>query len=120
VSMSIFREISIKYGGDEYTVTPSVKLLRLIEGKMRRDDPSFNLAMSVYRMTLGDVSHGDIASIVAELVNSAGANTTADHAWYHLQEMSVEELQTLIADVAACFISPELKGKKPEAPEKAA
>jgi hypothetical protein len=118
--MGVFRDVSFTYGGRDYVVTPSVRLLRMIESKARRDDPQFNLAMSVYRMTLGDVSHGDIAFIYAELLNSAGAKITADDAWLHLQGLDAAGLQGLIADLAACFIAPEAKGKKQDAPEKAA
>jgi hypothetical protein len=118
--MTIFRDISRTYIGRDYTITPSIRLMRMIESKARRDDPQFNLAMSVYRMTLGDVSHGDIAFIYAEMLNSAGAKTTADEVWLHLQGLDAAGLQDLISDLAACFIAPEAKGKKPEAPEKAA
>jgi hypothetical protein len=118
--MSVFRDISITYDGRDYTVTPSVRLLRMIESKARRDDPQFNLAMAVYRMTLGDVSHGEISFILAEMVNSAGAKTTADHAWAWLQTLDTEALSALVGDMATCFLTPDTKGKKPQAPEMAA
>jgi hypothetical protein len=112
----LFRDVSITYRGHDYTVTPSIRLLRMIEGRGKRDDPTFNLAMSVFRMVRGDVSHGDIAFLVAELVNSAGAKTTADAAWAWLQELPPDEITATIAVLAECFLSPETKGKKPEAP----
>lgn len=115
--MSIFRDVSIRYDGTDYTVTPSVRLLRLIEARARRDDPAFNLAMAVYRMTRGDVAHGDIAFIVAEIINANGGRTTADHAWEYLQGVDVAGLNQLIADLASCFIAPDAKAKKPTAPE---
>ena len=115
--MSIFRDIPIRFGDKEYVVTPSVRLMRMIEAKARRDDPTFNLAMAVYRMTVGDVSHGDIAFILAEMLNSAGAKTSADDVWQWLSGLGVAELQGAIAQVSECFLAPEAKGKKPEPPE---
>jgi hypothetical protein len=117
VTMGIFRDVLIKYEGVDYKVTPSARLLRLIESKGRRDDPRFNLAMSVYRMTMGDVSYGDISFILAELVNSAGAKTTPDAAWAYMQELDLAKLQELIEDLSECFIAPSVQGKKPEPPE---
>ena len=117
MSMSIFRDIPISYNGRDYTVTPSVRLLRMIEAKGRRDDPQFNLSMAVYRMTIGDVSHGQIAFILAEMINGAGGKTDADEAWAFLQSLGVSDLQALVASLAECFLAPETKGKKPEAPE---
>ena len=117
MTMGIFRDVLIKYEGVDYTVTPSARLLRLIESKGRRDDPHFNLAMSVYRMTMGDVSHGEISFILAEMVNSAGAKTTADAAWAYMQGLDLAGLQGLIGDISECFIAPSVQGKKPEPPE---
>jgi hypothetical protein len=115
--MSIFRDISIPFGGRDYVVTPSVKLMRMIEAKGRRDDPSFNLAMSVYRMTVGDVSHGEIAFILSEMLNAHGAKVTADEVWQYLIGLGVPDLQETIAAIAECFLAPEPKGKKQEPPE---
>ena len=115
--MSIFRDTIIPYEGVDYVVTPAVRLMRLVEAKGRRDDPTFNLAMSVYRMTVNDVSHGEIAFILAEMINASGGKTTADEAWAYLQKLDVAGLKNLIEALSECFIAPETKGKKPEPPE---
>ncbi len=114
--MSIFRDITVSFGGKDYVVTPSIRLMRMVEAKARRDDPTFNLAMSVYRMTVGDVSHGDISFILCEMLNSAGAKTTADEVWQWLSGLGVADLQATIAMIAECFLAPEAKAKKQEPP----
>jgi hypothetical protein len=115
--MGIFRDIPMTYQGRDYTVTPSVRLLRMIEAKGRRDDPQFNLAMAVYRMTIGDVSHGQIAFILAEMINGSGGKTDADEAWAFLQSLSVDDLKAVVGSLTECFLAPDAKGQKPEAPE---
>jgi hypothetical protein len=115
--MSVFRDIPFEYRGKEYAVTPSVRLLRMVEARGRRDDPAFNLAMSVYRIARGDVSYGDACFIVAEMINAAGGKTTADEAWEYMQGLDREGIAALIASVVECFIDPKAAGKKPDAPE---
>lgn len=115
--MAVFRDIPIEYRGQDYVVTPSVRLLRLIEAKARRDDPTFNLAMAVYRIARGDVSYGDMCFILAEMVNSAGAKTTADEVWSWLQGLDMPAMQGVMASMVECFIDPKADGKKPQAPE---
>lgn len=115
--MAVFRDIPLAYQGREYVVTPSVRLLRLIESKARRDDPTFNLAMSVYRIARGDVSYGDMCFILAEMINAAGGKTTPDEAWAWLQSLDMPKLQETMAAMVECFIDPKADGKKPQAPE---
>lgn len=115
--MSVFRDIVIPYRGRDYVVTPSVRLLRLIEGKGRRGDPTFNLAMTVFRIARGDVSYGDTSFILAELINASGGSTTDDEAWAYMQTLEMVPLQELMAALVECFIDPKAPEKKPEASE---
>jgi len=115
--MSVFRDISIRYGGVDYTVTPSNRLLRLIEGRARVDDPSFNLARVVYELQVGPVSIPSLAYLGAEFLSAGGAKVTDDDVLGQLGMMDQADLIAFKNAVASC-VMPEVKEKKEDAPEK--
>lgn len=65
--MSVFREVTLEYKGKEYTLTPSNKLLRKIEG-----DGEISLAHTVARLGTGKPPVSEIAYIVTMLLSAAG------------------------------------------------
>jgi hypothetical protein len=112
--MSIFRDISITYDRRDYTVTPSNRLLRMIEGRARQDVPTFNLVVVLYHMQVGSGSLPDMAFILAEFLKSAGAKVTEDDALAHISALPAPELQALKDRLCEC-VMPDVKEKKPEA-----
>jgi hypothetical protein len=113
--LMIFRDISIPFHGREYIVTPSNKLLRRIEMKGRREDPSFNLVAVFVRGGAGSGAFYEMAFVLAELINSTGANVTEDDALAQFVGFkSSLELSEYIALLCSC-VMPELRddGKKP-------
>jgi hypothetical protein len=117
--MSIFRDISISYDGRDYVVTPSNRLLRMIEGKARAEIPSFNLVVVLYHMQVGAGSLPDMAFILAEFLKSAGAKITEDDALAHISSLPADELKALKDRLCEC-VMPEVKEKKPSAQSEAA
>jgi len=113
--MSVFRDVIIPYGGVDVIVTPSNKVLRRIEGKGKRDDPSFNLVELIIRVNSGAGSLYDAAFVLAELINSAGVNTTEDDALAHMQGMDNAAEYRAFLDLLVSCVMPEPKPKKPEA-----
>lgn len=113
--MGVFREISLPFGGNEYVITPSNKLLRRIEMKGRREDQAFNLVAVFYRANISSGFY-DLAFVLAELINSTGANITEDDALAEL--MGINDAAKLAEYVAliCSLIMPEAK----EAAEKKA
>jgi len=109
--MSVFRDISIRFQGNDHTVTPSNRLLRMIEGRARSDDPSFNLARVVYEIQVGPVSIPSLAYLGAEFLKSSGAKVTDDDVLGELGTMSHEDLVAFKNAVASC-VMPEVKEKK--------
>jgi hypothetical protein len=117
--MGIFRDISLSYDGQEYIITPSNRLLRMIEGKGRQEVPSFNLVLVLYHMQTGAGSLPDMAFILAEFLRSAGAKITEDQALAHISTMSAVDLQALKDRLCEC-VMPEVKEKKEPAQSEAA
>lgn len=117
--MSVFRDISIRFKGDDYTVTPSNRLLRMIEGRARIDDPGFNLARVVYEIQVGPVSIPSLAYLGAEFLKSSGADVSDDDVLGELGTMTQAEIVAFKNAIASC-VMPDVKGKKPDAPAKPA
>lgn len=118
--MSVFRDVTIPFGGRDYVVTPSNKLLRRIEGKGRREDPSFNLVEIFMRTSAGSGAVNDAAFVLAELVNSAGGEVTEDDAFAHMISFESPTEYRAFLDLFCSCVMPEPKEKKPAAPEKTA
>jgi len=113
--MGVFRDISIPFAGRDYIVTPTVRLLRMIEMKGRRENPGFNLVEVMVRLSGG---HGyfDGAFVLAELINASGGKATDDDALAQFQSFeNPKELAEYLGLICSC-IMPEVKEtKKPEA-----
>ena len=118
--MSVFREIAVPFGGAEYNVTPSNKVLRRIEMKGRRDDPAFNLVAVFYRATAQSGAFYDLSFVLAELINSAGGNVTEDDALAEFMGFKdPKALSEYVGLICSC-VMPETKegeGKKQEGAE---
>jgi hypothetical protein len=114
--MGVFREISIPFAGVDRVVTPSNKLLRMIEMKGRRDDPQFNLVAVFYRATTQGAGVNDLAFVLAELVSSAGGRVTEDEALAELMGFEDPKEFRAYVDLICSCVMPEVKeGKKPQA-----
>lgn len=114
--MGIFRDISIPFRGRDYVVTPSNRVLRMIEMKARRDDPQFNLVATFYRAKTGGGAINELAFVLAELLNSAGAKTTEDEAFAYMLSMDdPKELRRYVDLICDCVMPEPKPEKKPEA-----
>ena len=113
--MSVFRDVIIPYGGVDVIVTPSNKVLRRIEGKGKRDDPSFNLVEVIIRVDSGTGAVNNAAFLLAELINATGAQTTEDEALAHMVGMNDPLEYRAFLDLLVSCVMPEPKPKKPEA-----
>jgi len=112
--MAVFREISIPFGGVDYVVTPSNKVLRRIEMKGRREDPAFNLVAVFYRATALGSGFYDLSFVLAELINDAGGKVTEDDALGQFMSMSdPKQLSEYTALICSC-VMPEVKDDAPK------
>lgn len=118
--MSVFRDISVPFGGREYVVTPSNKVLRMIEMRGRREDPAFSLMAVFYRATMGTGGYNDLAFVLADLINSAGGNVTEDDALAELMRFSDPKDLRAYVELICSLVVPEPSDddeKKPKAPQ---
>lgn len=106
--MSVFRSMTITWRGTDYTVTPTLNLMRIIE----KGDISFPSMAA--RIQAGDppISHVSIA--LAKLLQSAGAKVTGEDIYQELYHGKPESVQHLVQAILLAFSPGEIDPKKPE------
>jgi hypothetical protein len=107
--MPVFRELTIKWKGDEYKFVPSMKIMRLIE----MGDISFTDIAVRTSQGRPPVSH--IAFVLAKILTAAGCKVTDEDVYAELIGGSAEEVTSLISFVLMAFSPAETDGKNPDA-----
>lgn len=74
---AVYRDISLSWGDEEYTIKPTMALLNQIEQK-------FSLSRVASRMMEGDTPTSHLAVIVGIMLRSAGCNVTDDEVFSEL------------------------------------
>lgn len=109
---AVYRDIQISWGGEEYSIKPTMALLNQIEQK-------FSLSRVASRMMDGDTPTSHLAVIVGIMLRSAGATVTDDEIFAELMTgdaSAVMEMGTAL--LTAAFPMQVEKGNAP-APAKA-
>lgn len=113
--MAVFRDVDMAWQGKTYTVTPSNRLLRRIEGE------GISLTHMISRISKGEPPISETCYVVAELLRSGGADVTEDDVYGEVMTALAEGREDAFANMAVAVveaISPQgLTGKKPEARE---
>lgn len=107
--MAIFRELTIKWKGEEYRFVPSMKLMRSIE----MGDISFTDIAVRTSQGRPPVSH--IAFVLSKMLQSAGAKVTDEQVYEELVTGDQESITSLISLVLTSFSPIEDKSKNPDA-----
>lgn len=107
--MAIFRELTIKWKGEEYRFVPSMKLMRTIE----MGDISFTDIAVRTSQGRPPVSH--IAFVLSKMLQSAGAKVTDEQVYEELVMGDQESITSLISLVLTSFSPTEDKSKNQDA-----
>jgi hypothetical protein len=107
--MAIFRELTIKWKGEEYRFVPSMKLMRSIE----MGDISFTDIAVRTSQGRPPVSH--IAFVLSKMLQSAGAKVTDEQVYEELVTGDQESITSLISLVLTSFSPTEDKSKNQDA-----
>lgn len=106
----VFRDITMTWKGEDYTFTPSNRLLRRIEVK-----GDLSIANVAHGAASGQAKLSLVAFIAAEFLKEGGARVTEDEVYAAL--MGVGDSAGLsILDAILTAIMPIDAGKKEEAP----
>jgi hypothetical protein len=107
--MAIFRELTIKWKGEEYRFVPSMKLMRSIE----MGDISFTDIAVRTSQGRPPVSH--IAFVLSKMLQSAGAKVSDEQVYEELVTGDQESITSLISLVLTSFSPTEDKSKNQDA-----
>jgi len=95
--MAVFREMVIKWKGQEYTFTPSMRLMRSIE----MGDISFtDIAI---RTSQGRPPISHIATVLAKMLQAGGAKASEDEVYEELVTGTKDSVTDLISLVLTAF-----------------
>jgi hypothetical protein len=107
--MPVFRELTITWKGEEYTFTPSMRLMRSIE----MGDISFtDIAI---RTSQGRPPISHIAFVLAKMLQAAGAKVQDDEVYAELVSGEQDSITALISLVLTAFSPAEDNAKNPAA-----
>ena len=106
---AVFREVTLGWGGEEFSVTPTMALLNKIE-------QDISLSELAYRMSQGKVPMSQLAVVIGVMLRSAGAKVADDEVYQELMTGDMDAVQSMAGSVMeAVFPQP----KKSEPPKKA-
>jgi len=106
---AIFKEVTLGWGGEEYSVTPTMRLLNKIE-------QDISLSEMAYRMSVGKVPMSQLAVVIGTMLRSAGAKASDEEVYQELMTGDAEGVQQMAGSVMeAVFPTP----KKPAPPSQA-
>jgi len=110
--MSVFREASVEFKGEDYVFTPSNKMLRRIEAGLAPN----TLYGTLSQMQQGQVPLPSLAYILWEFLREAGARVDEDEVFGELSRMLMTGDQNAVLPVveliAAC-VTPNAALEKP-------
>jgi hypothetical protein len=107
--MAVFREMVIAWKGKDYTLVPSMRLMRTIE----MGDISFtDIAI---RTSRGRPPISHIAFVLAKMLQSAGASVSEEEVYEELMTGGQDNATALIGAVLSAFSPSEGKAKNPDA-----
>ena len=113
--MGVFREVDIEWGGETFTFTPSMALIRSIE---RGDGGGPVCIMQlIHAAQSGSPQFGFMAWLVAKVMTYAGAKVDDGDIFADMMGAKKEALTLYINCIDAISPAPKVeKGKKPKPP----
>jgi hypothetical protein len=95
--MAIFRDVTITWRGKEYTVTPSMRLMRSIEMG------DISLSDIAVRTSQGRPPVSHLAFVIAKMLQSVGVNVTEEDVYSEILRGDQSQVQNMIGVVLMAF-----------------
>ena len=106
----VFRDVTAVWNGEEYTFSPSNRILRRMESN------GVNIAQLIAGLSQGSVSVPNLAFVAAEFLKIGGADVTEDQVYAHIMEGSTDDVSHLATWVSGAILPEPSSGKKPAGP----
>lgn len=107
---SIFKPITITWGGEEHTIKPTYAMIQKIEGQ------GVSIAGIVNRSQKGETPFSQVALVLSVLLQSAGVKVTAEQVYLELFRGSQAQLSEIVLIVSTAFF-PEAEEGNEKAPK---
>ncbi len=108
--MSVFRELTFGYNGDQVSVVPSLALLRRIKAR------GINNVVLANKCVRGGVDVEDLAIVHSEFMAEAGREISEEESYLYLTGPNAGEVQEFQMAYCQAVLPGVDLGKKPEAP----
>lgn len=108
--MAVFRDVVISWRGADYTVTPTMRLMRMIE------QGDISLLDVAFRTSQGRPPTSHLAYIIARLLQSAGARVSDEDVLSEILTAEPDAVRALTEAAISAFVPAEESGKNPAAP----
>jgi hypothetical protein len=95
--MAVFRELTIKWKGTDYTFVPSMKLMRSIEDEV-------SIARLTARAGEGDIPISHANFVLTKILRACGAKFSEEEVWSELNAMGTEKMSDMIAIALSSFV----------------
>lgn len=106
--MAVFRDMTITWRGTDYTVTPTLRLMRQIESG------NISFTAMAARVSAGEPPISHVTAALTKLLQAAGATVTEDDVYDELWNGEPASVQHLVTSVLLAFSPGERDPKKPE------
>ena len=107
--MSIFRDVTITWRGKDYTVTPSMRLMRTIEMG------DISLSDIAVRISQGRPPVSHLAYVISRMLQSAGASVSEEDVYAEILKGKQDDVQNMIGMVLMAFTPEADEAKNPDA-----
>lgn len=117
--MSVFREIILNYGDDQYRLVPSNRLLRRIDGELRKSNTT--LINMMQEIGAGKPSISDVSFVVCEFLREGGAEFDEDDVYAFLMgdlANGGKGFAAVCEQIIAAISPQDMPEKKAQAPKK--
>lgn len=95
--MAIFRDVTITWRGKDYTVTPSMRLMRLIEMG------DISLSDIAVRTSQGRPPISHLAFVISKMLQSVGAEISEEEVYSEILRGDQAQVQNMIGVVLMAF-----------------
>jgi len=107
--MTVFRDVTITWRGKEYSVTPSMRLMRSIEMG------DISLSDIAVRTSQGRPPVSHLAYVISRMLQSAGAPVSEEDVYAEILRGEQDQVQNMIGVVLMAFTPAVDDAKNPDA-----
>lgn len=112
---AIWSDIQLEWGGEEYTIRPTIKFLNYLE-----QDSGSSLSSMLVRLGKSDLPSGKACELISRTLNYAGAKVTPEDVFEKTGGIGIEVISAAQVILMGCMPAPQDDTPKKKAVKKKA